>query len=482
MMSKTVAFKCPDTFFETYERRDGDPLTTHYCPGCGHGMVHKYIAEAIDDFEMQDKAILVNPVGCSVFAYYYFNIGNVQVPHGRCPAVATAIKRARPDALVIGYQGDGDLAAIGGNEILQAANRGENVTIFFINNAIYGMTGGQMAPTTLIDMKTSTSPMGRQASNEGFPIQVCELLDSLQAPYYLERVAVGDSKHNRKTRKAIRKALQYQNENKGFSLVEILSPCATGWKQTPVDAARWTIEKLTEVFPLGVLRDGHELDLGHPRYRKDVSDEDLMGVLGLHRTADPDLGLPDAGWELPETRFKISGFGGQGVLLMGILLAQAGMVARRQVCWMPSYGPEMRGGTAYCNVTLSDEEIASPLIQHPSVLVAMNAPSLNKFGGDVVPGGTIYYNASLINEAPQRTDVTAVPVRVNEIAERVGNPKVGNMVMLGAILARTPSVSKEAVAAALPDVLKKSDPAMRNVNMQAIDAGMEEASEARTTV
>ncbi len=150
--------------------------TTHYCPGCGHGIVHKLVAEAIDDLGMQDRTILVSPVGCSVFAYYYFDVGNIQVAHGRCPAVATAIKRARPDSIVIGYQGDGDLAAIGGNEILHAANRGENITVFFVNNAIYGMTGGQMAPTSLLGMKTTTTPDGRRAQNEGFPIQVCELL------------------------------------------------------------------------------------------------------------------------------------------------------------------------------------------------------------------------------------------------------------------------------------------------------------------
>jgi 2-oxoisovalerate ferredoxin oxidoreductase beta subunit len=160
-MSTAKSFAAPPTFYRKFARKDGNQETTHYCPGCGHGHIHKYIAEALHDFGLQDRTIVISPVGCSVFAYYYLDAGNVQVAHGRSPAVATGLKRANPDAIVVGYQGDGDLAAIGGNEILQAANRGENYTVFFINNAIYGMTGGQMAPTTLLNMKTTTSPRGR---------------------------------------------------------------------------------------------------------------------------------------------------------------------------------------------------------------------------------------------------------------------------------------------------------------------------------
>ena len=253
-MAETLRYTCATSFYDKFERKGGDKFSTHYCPGCGHGQVHKFVAEAIDDFGMQDKTIFISPVGCSVFAFYYFDTGNVQVPHGRLPATATGLKRAHPDSLVIGYQGDGDLAAIGGNEILQAANRGENVTIFFINNAIYGMTGGQMAPTTLIDMRTTTTPRGRSAGNEGFPIRVCEMLASLDAPYYLERTALGNAKHNNKTRKAVRKALQYQVDNKGFSLVEILSPCPVYWRMPPAKAMEHIEKEMTKVFPLGRLK------------------------------------------------------------------------------------------------------------------------------------------------------------------------------------------------------------------------------------
>ncbi len=477
-MSTTVAYSCPDSFYDEFERKDGDKSTTHYCPGCGHGNVHKYVAEALDDFGIRERTVFVSPVGCSVFAYYYFDVGNIQAAHGRCPAVATGVKRAKPESIVIGYQGDGDLAAIGGNEILQAANRGENISIFFVNNAIYGMTGGQMAPTTLIGMRTSTSPTGRHAENEGFPMKVCELLSALAAPYYLERVAVGDVKHNNKARKAVRKAIQYQMENKGFSLVEILAPCPTGWGLTPVAAAEWTLEEMTKVFPLGVYRDGHELQLGHPRLRVEPASEKVPALLGV-ATDGQDLVLPDVGRPLGEVSFKISGFGGQGVLLLGVVLAQAGMLARRKVSWMPSYGPEMRGGTAYCNVTVSDEEIGSPLIQHPTVLVALNGPSLARFGSDVVAGGTIFFNSSLVSEPPTRSDVTVVSVAANEIADRLGNAKVANMVMLGALVARGCGVSRDAVFAALPAVVK-SRPELIQINRKAIEAGIEAVSGAPT--
>ena len=253
-MSRTQLER-PRAFYPVFARKDGDPTVTHYCPGCGHGNVHKYVAEAIDDFGIADRVIFVNPVGCSVFAYYYLDVGHIQAPHGRAPAVATAVRRARPDSIVICYQGDGDLAAIGGNEILHAANRGENLTVLFINNAIYGMTGGQMAPTTLLGQVTTTTPAGRSAAGEGHPLRVCELLGSLSTPASLERVALGDAKHDMAARKAIRRAIRNQIEGKGFSLVEILSPCPVGWKMTPVDAAKHVLETMTKTYPPGLIKD-----------------------------------------------------------------------------------------------------------------------------------------------------------------------------------------------------------------------------------
>jgi 2-oxoisovalerate ferredoxin oxidoreductase beta subunit len=328
-----------------------------------------------------------------------------------------------------------------------------------------------MAPTTLVKMKTTTSPLGRNPQNEGFPIHVCEMLSTLQAPYYLERVALGNPKHNNKTRRAVRKAIQSQLDNKGFSLVEILSPCPTGWKISPVDATDFVLETMTKIFPLGVFKDGHEFDLGHPRHRDDPALDEIPALIDISGE-ESKLVLPDHGSKIEEQRYKIAGFGGQGVLLLGLMLSQAGMLARRQVSWYPAYGPEMRGGTANCSVTIADHEIGSPLIQHPSTLVAMNGPSLDKFGGDVEPGGTIFYNSSLIDEPPKRTDITIIPVPVNEIADRLGNPRVANMVMLGAMLANGCCVSKEAAIAAMPTVVK-SQPQMIELNKKAIEAGME---------
>src|SRR5512146_2834261 len=210
-------------FYSEYERKAELKQQTHYCPGCGHGVAHKLIAEAIEEMGLQDRTIFVSPVGCSVFAYYYFDTGNVQSAHGRAPAVATGVKRACPDKIVVSYQGDGDLAAIGTAEIIHAANRGEKITVFFINNAIYGMTGGQMAPTTMVGQTSTTSPWGRRPSNEGFPLHVAELLATLRAPVYLERVALSDNKILMKARNAVRKAIENQKNGKGFSFVEILS-------------------------------------------------------------------------------------------------------------------------------------------------------------------------------------------------------------------------------------------------------------------
>src|SRR3954452_5614622 len=242
-------------FYPNYDRKSELQHQTHYCPGCGHGIAHKLLASAIDGLGLRDRTVLVSPVGCSVFAYYYFDVGNVQVAHGRAPAVATAVKRSRPESIVIGYQGDGDLAAIGTAEIVHAANRGEPVTIIFVNNGIYGMTGGQMAPTTPLGKKTATSPLGRDAMNEGYPLHVCEMLDSLDAPVYIERVALGNNKQIMQAAKVIRRAVENQVKGLGFSFVEVLSPCPTIWKMQPVEAQRFVRDEMAAIFGLCNLRD-----------------------------------------------------------------------------------------------------------------------------------------------------------------------------------------------------------------------------------
>ena len=228
---------------------------TIYCPGCGHGIAHRLVAEVIDELKIREKTIGIAPVGCAVLAYDYWNFDVTEAAHGRPPAVATGIKRVHPDKIVFTYQGDGDIAAIGTAEIVHAANRGENITVIFINNAVYGMTKGQMAPTTILNQKTTTTRKGRNSQLDGYPIKVCELLSSLDGTTYLERVALDSVPHILKAKQSIKKAFRNQLEEKGFSLVELLSPCPINWGLSPQESMRWIKEKMTSTFPLGVIKD-----------------------------------------------------------------------------------------------------------------------------------------------------------------------------------------------------------------------------------
>ena len=229
-------------------------MKMHYCPGCGHGIVHRLVAESLDELGIRERTVGVAPVGCAVFADSYFNCDMIQGPHGRGPAIATGIKRSKPECIVFSYQGDGDLASIGMGETVHSAARSENITIIFINNAIYGMTGGQMAPTTLVGQKATTCPSGRNPKVNGFPIRVCELLTPLEGATYLERTSIHNAQNVIKTKKAIKKAFQNQIEGKGFSLVEVLSTCPTNWGMTPLEAAKFVAEKMLPVYPLGIFR------------------------------------------------------------------------------------------------------------------------------------------------------------------------------------------------------------------------------------
>jgi 2-oxoglutarate ferredoxin oxidoreductase subunit beta len=227
----------------------------HYCPGCGHSLLHRIIGEVIDEMDLQERVIGIPPAGCAVLAYNYFDIDMGEASHGRAAALATGMKRALPDRVIFTYQGDGDIAAIGTAETIHAAARGENVTTIFVNNGVYGMTGGQMAPTTILGQKTTTSPGGRQENREGFPINLSEMLAVAKGSAYIERTAVNSPANILKTKKAIAKAFQVQLKGLGFSLVEVLSPCPTNWKMNPVDAWKWIGEVMTVSFPLGVLKD-----------------------------------------------------------------------------------------------------------------------------------------------------------------------------------------------------------------------------------
>ena len=227
----------------------------HSCPGCTHGIIHKLVAEALDELAQPEQVIGIAPVGCAVFAYDYFNCDMYEAAHGRAPAVATGIKRALPDKIVFTYQGDGDLASIGAAEIVHAATRGEKITVIFVNNAIYGMTGGQMAPTTLIGQKATTAPKGRDAAVNGYPVRMSEMLATLDGVAYIERVSVHDVKHIMQAKKAIKKAFQSQIDGKGFSMVEVLSTCPTNWGMTPQESLKWLEANMIPQYPLGVTKE-----------------------------------------------------------------------------------------------------------------------------------------------------------------------------------------------------------------------------------
>ena len=228
---------------------------TIYCPGCGHGLAHRMIAEVIDELGIHDRTIGIAPVGCAVLAYDYFDVDMIEVAHGRAPAVATGMKRVRPENIIFSYQGDGDLASIGAAEILHAAHRGENITVIFVNNAVYGMTNGQMAPTTLLNQVTATTPQGRDAATEGYPMQVSEILALLPGARYIERCALYDAAQVRKTKKALRYAFELQMDDKGgLGMVEVLSPCPTWWRMAPDKAMAWVRDEMTQSFPLGRLK------------------------------------------------------------------------------------------------------------------------------------------------------------------------------------------------------------------------------------
>jgi len=464
----------PKAFYKNFDRKQELQHQTHYCPGCGHGVVHKMLARAIDDLGIQDRTILVSPVGCSALACHYFDVGNVLAAHGRAPAVATAVKRSRPDSIVIGYQGDGDLSSIGAAEILHAANRGENLSIIFVNNGIYSMTGGQVAPTTLIGQKSSTTPDGKTIANEGYPMHVSELLSALQGPVYIERVGLGDNKQLAQANRAIRHAVENQINGLGFSLIEVLSPCPMIWKMTPEDAQIWVRDVMEKTYPLKVCCDRTK-DV-EPRVKPQPAPalKEIPGILGLvdRETTTPTL---DAG-EAPiakdlDLRVRVAGFGGQGVLLLGEMLAEAGLDAGREVSWMPSYGPEMRSGTSNCQVRLASHMIDSPLVSRSHVLVAMNEPSLRKFYDSVRPGGWIIYNGETIPEEFKRIDVHVLAREFTAIANELGDARAGNMIMLGSLLEITSALPEACVGAALRRLLK--NPRWIDLDERAIARGRE---------
>lgn len=464
-----ITHQKPAAFYREFFRKGPGQQTTHYCPGCGHGTAHKLIAEAISDFGIQDRVVFCSPVGCSVFAYYYFDCGNIQCAHGRAPAVATGIRRTLPGAIIIAYQGDGDLAGIGAGAIIHAANRGENITVFFINNAIYGMTGGQMAPTTLIGQKTMTTPLGRSAEHEGYPIGMSEIMSAIKAPVFIERVSFGDVPGILKARRAIRKALDNQIHNKGFSYVEILSPCPVNWKLSPTASRQWLKENMEPVFPVKNFRDeSASREPAKPVASPECSDEQYLKLFGidLKESNEPPTTPP----AVKDQHVKIAGFGGQGVMSAGVLLANCAVATGLNATWLPSYGPEMRGGTAYASVIISNSCIGAPVVDNPNVLLALNAPSLDAFEDMVQKGGLILVNSSLISRQVKRQDVQAVYVPASDIAGKAGLLATANVVMLTLYIALTGIFDMQTVRAKIPLFLKKKS--LADINLNAVEASL----------
>jgi 2-oxoisovalerate ferredoxin oxidoreductase beta subunit len=463
----TKVFEKSPAFFDTFERKPSMKKTTHYCPGCGHGTLNKIIADQVNELGIQNRAIYVGPVGCGVFIYYYFEGACASAAHGRASAVATGVSRANPDSVTISYQGDGDLAAIGTSNAIHAANRGENMVVFFVNNNIYGMTGGQLAPTTLIDQTSATSPYGRSVENDGFPLRMAEMMAGLEAPTLVARVSVNNPRNIRQAVKVIKRGLEIQRDKKGYAFIEVLSQCPTNWKKDPKEACDWIDDVVSKQYPLGVLKDLADDREAVNRPCKRVEFAAVAKQLGLVDAGD------ESGNKIEmladELRFKFAGFGGQGVLSLGMMMAQMSMQRNMEVTWLPSYGPEMRGGVANSSVVVSKTTIGSPVVDAPDVLVALNRPSLDKFGPLVPEEGLIIYNSSLIDQVPDNLKGMVFALPATDLASEAGTVKAANVVVLGFVARKTGMFELSDLEIFLRETFKQ--PALLETNLKAVRAG-----------
>jgi 2-oxoisovalerate ferredoxin oxidoreductase beta subunit len=467
-------------FYDRFERHDHaqglKAHATHYCAGCGHGLAHRYLAEAIEKLGLQDRTVAVGPVGCGVFLYYYLDVGNTSAAHGRASAVALGHKLANPEAVVLSYQGDGDLAAIGLLEIMQVAQLGVPIAVVFVNNAVYGMTGGQLAPTTLTGQKTTTTPAGR-GRLEGAPLKMAELIASLDGPVYVERVALFDAKQRKRAARAIERALDLQARNAGFAFVEVLAECPTHLKLTPTEAERWVVEQMLPVFPLGVKKDVPAVDWNGTLRTPTFDAAQLLAAIGADAAPPPRFaaGFPRTRWG-DDVGVKVAGAGGDGAQTAAMLVARAAVNEGFDATHIPSYGPESRGGTSYADVRLAEREVLSPDVPHPHVLVAFNAPSLAKFGPTVAPGGLVLYDASVVRDAPALDpSVRVLPVPCTEVARDLGQPLVKNIVALGALASAAGLLPEESLLAAMQQALGGKR-AAAGVNEEAFRRGVAAAA------
>lgn len=436
--------------YKVFPRSGKNVSFTHYCPGCGHGIINKLIAEACAELGLQDRTIFVDPVGCGVFTYYYWDAAHISAAHGRASAAATGACRARPDAVTIAYQGDGDLGAIGFNNAFQAASRGEKFGCIFVNNSLYGMTGGQMAPTTLDGETTTTTPFGRDPALTGHPLHVCEVFAQLKAPVYIARVSVADTRRIMQAKQAIRKVFEIQRDGKGYAMLEILAPCPTNFKMNAQDAAAFCMNEMEKEFPLGVFRDetGREALSVRP-IPQVASCSELFAEKDAVPAAETDASFA-------ERRFKFAGYGGQGILSLGLTVAEAARLERRHTLWFPSYGPEQRGGSANCSVVVSGTPIGSPTVEHPDVLVCMNQPAYERFVGDVKSGGTVIVDETVPVKVQPPEGVRLIVWPAIKMAEEFGVPKAANTMMLAALKKfKCTGLSDESLERALVASFKK---------------------------
>ena len=449
-------------------------VQTHFCPGCHHGSIHRLVADALDELAIREQTIGCASVGCSVFLYSYFNIDVVESPHGRAPAVATGVKRARPDRIVFTYQGDGDLAAIGMSEIIHAANRGEDITVIFVNNTTYGMTGGQMAPTTLIGQRTTTTPDGRPVA-AGQPLKMAELIAGLDGPVYVERVALYDNKRRTRAKRAIRNALECQVNGTGFAFVEVLSECPLHLGLDPADAEDWVRDNMEPIFGLGIKKDITK-EAAFPEFPEVGYDPEPL-LDAVHATTEQAPRF--AGGRFPahldpcDVSLKLAGAGGDGAQTAALLITRCAINEGFDSTHIPSYGPESRGGTSYADVHVTVDEVLSPASPTPHVLVAFNAPSLAKFGPTVRSGGTILYDSSVIHELPDdlAPDVRTVGVPLTEVARgELGNVLVKNVVALGALQEATAIFPADTFLTAIREALA-SKPTLIPLNEEAFAWG-----------
>ncbi|MAE69124.1 MAG: thiamine pyrophosphate-binding protein [Gemmatimonadetes bacterium] len=443
-----------EAYYSHFERHShGEGLkggSTHYCPGCGHGLIHNYIVSAVSELGIQDRTIAISPVGCSVFMYYYLDVGNTQAAHGRAPAVGLGHKLANPESVVLSYQGDGDLASIGLAEIMFTVQLGVPFTVIFVNNAIYGMTGGQMAPTTLMGQRSTTSPTGRGGILQGQPMKVAEMMAQLDGSVYVERVALYDNKQRKRAGKAVHKALRIQAENRGLAFVEILAECPTHLKMNALDTQEWVKEEMTKIYPLGVLKD-EKAEPMEPSAWPSYDPHAVLAEIGATNEAAERhaAGFP-AHIDRSDVAMKLAGSGGDGAQTAAMLITHAAINEGFDATHIPSYGPESRGGTSYADVHLAVDEVLSPASPNPHVLVAFNAPSLQKFAPSVVEGGVVIYDSSVVVEAPDvASGVRLFPVPCTEIAIELGSAVVKNTVALGATLAATRILPDESILDAI---------------------------------